>query len=359
MKKHLLVVIALVALVGFVPTKSTAQTGNNVLVEYITGTWCGYCPCGHVILDNTVAAFPTTVVLAYHGASSDPWQSYTTGIRLALFGSSQSYPTAVIGRKTGVLSRSAWYNNVGNQTGLDSPGVSIVLNNKQYNSGTRTITGSIAVTSLKQLTGSFYINFVLTEDNLVYPQNYYASCGVAGYHNDYVHDHVVKAMINGDLGTLLSTTDDWSPGTTVNVPLNYTLPVDVVPQNCKVNIFVYQESGSLNSSSYVQQAMTESVTGLTGISNLNEVPEIYSLEQNYPNPFNPTTNISFSIPNDGNTSLKFYNNMGQEIATYVEGFLKAGTYKAEFDGSKLASGVYYYTLKTDNFTQTKKMILIK
>ncbi len=57
--------------------------------------------------------------------------------------------------------------------------------------------------------------------------------------------------------------------------------------------------------------------------------------------------------------MKFYDIMGQEIATYVDGFLEAGTYKAEFDGSNFASGIYFYTLKTDNFVETKRMSLIK
>jgi hypothetical protein len=89
------------------------------------------------------------------------------------------------------------------------------------------------------------------------------------------------------------------------------------------------------------------------------IPTKYSLTQNYPNPFNPTTNINFTLPKAGNVTLKVYDIMGREIATLVNGYQAAQTYHVQFDGSSLASGVYFYTLHTDNFTQTKKMILMK
>jgi len=102
-----------------------------------------------------------------------------------------------------------------------------------------------------------------------------------------------------------------------------------------------------------------SVTGASGIQNQNTIPVEYSLSQNYPNPFNPTTNFSFSVPKDGNVSLKFYDVLGNEVDSYVNGFLKAGVYSVEFDGSKLSSGIYFYTLTSSEFSLTKKMILTK
>ncbi|NOS84373.1 MAG: hypothetical protein HOP31_04450, partial [Ignavibacteria bacterium] len=70
MKKHLLIVIALVTLVGFKPNV-TAQTGFNTAVEYFTGTWCQWCPCSHAIIENILTNFPNTVVLSYHVLSND------------------------------------------------------------------------------------------------------------------------------------------------------------------------------------------------------------------------------------------------------------------------------------------------
>uniref|UniRef100_A0A7V3E826 T9SS type A sorting domain-containing protein n=1 Tax=Ignavibacterium album TaxID=591197 RepID=A0A7V3E826_9BACT len=94
-------------------------------------------------------------------------------------------------------------------------------------------------------------------------------------------------------------------------------------------------------------------------SNSLEIPIEFSLEQNYPNPFNPGTKISWQSPVDCRQTLKVYDILGNEVATLVDEFREAGRYEIEFDASKLASGMYLYQLKADNYTETKKMILIK
>jgi len=97
-------------------------------------------------------------------------------------------------------------------------------------------------------------------------------------------------------------------------------------------------------------------TGLTNIS--NELPLNYSLS-NYPNPFNPSTNIIFDIPVQDNVKLSIYNLLGQEVKVLVNEKLNAGKYKLEFNASDFASGIYFYKLETENFTETKKMVLLK
>lgn len=85
----------------------------------------------------------------------------------------------------------------------------------------------------------------------------------------------------------------------------------------------------------------------------------YELQQNYPNPFNPSTKIRFSIPSNEFVTLKVYNVLGSEIATLINDVLNAGSYEVDFNAEGLTSGVYFYTLSTDNFTNTRKMILTK
>ncbi|MGD8779039.1 MAG: T9SS type A sorting domain-containing protein [Ignavibacteria bacterium] len=97
-----------------------------------------------------------------------------------------------------------------------------------------------------------------------------------------------------------------------------------------------------------------------GVEKVPGLPVDYTLSQNYPNPFNPTTVIDFTIPKAGNVTLKVYNAVGEEVAILVNGFKDASNYKVDFNASNLASGVYFYTLKVDNnFTQSKKMLLLK
>jgi len=97
----------------------------------------------------------------------------------------------------------------------------------------------------------------------------------------------------------------------------------------------------------------------TGINNQSEVPEKYFLGQNYPNPFNPTTNIKFAIPKSGFTTLKVYDAMGREVAVLFNSKLEAGQYNADFNAANLSSGVYFYKLTSGDFTDVKKLTLIK
>jgi plastocyanin len=89
------------------------------------------------------------------------------------------------------------------------------------------------------------------------------------------------------------------------------------------------------------------------------VPSEFSLSQNYPNPFNPSTLISYSIPVNANVSLKIYDAVGNEVTTLVNERQESGTYQVVFNASRLASGIYYYTITAGSFTASKKMILMK
>ncbi len=102
-----------------------------------------------------------------------------------------------------------------------------------------------------------------------------------------------------------------------------------------------------------------------GITDIKEeqFPGGFTLYQNYPNPFNPKTTIKFSIKRQlkewNNTSLKIYNALGQEISSLLNKQLQAGEYEIEFDANELPSGMYYYTLKSGEYTHTRKLLLIK
>jgi hypothetical protein len=88
-------------------------------------------------------------------------------------------------------------------------------------------------------------------------------------------------------------------------------------------------------------------------------PSRFELLQNYPNPFNPSTTIKFEIPNDGTITLKIFDVLGKVVETLVNEQKPAGKYEVDFDGSELTSGIYFYQLRAGNYSETKKMILIK
>jgi len=89
------------------------------------------------------------------------------------------------------------------------------------------------------------------------------------------------------------------------------------------------------------------------------VPAKYELLQNYPNPFNPSTSISYALPKDGFVNLKMYDVLGREIKTLISEFKKANIYTVDFNASDLSTGVYYYKINVDGYSDVKKMMYIK
>lgn len=101
---------------------------------------------------------------------------------------------------------------------------------------------------------------------------------------------------------------------------------------------------------------------LTSLEKNKTIPDSYKLMQNYPNPFNPETTIEYQLPVSSHVSLKVYNILGKEITTLVDEFKQAGVHRVKFNSnisSSLSSGVYFYKITAGNFSEIKKMLLIK
>ena len=129
------------------------------------------------------------------------------------------------------------------------------------------------------------------------------------------------------------------------------------------NFFVY---ASVATGEYQQwredPAVEETRVSLSAAT--GSIPNSYALMQNYPNPFNPSTEISFDLPKASNVELRIFNVLGQQVRTLSNGAMEAGQHKIVWDGrdqggSQVSSGVYFYRLTAGNYTDTKKMMLLK
>lgn len=141
-----------------------------------------------------------------------------------------------------------------------------------------------------------------------------------------------------------------------NIPADPFLRTNphVLPSLKKAKNTIYM---SIANPSYVELPMISYAVGINNIS--TTVPAGYSLSQNYPNPFNPVTKIKFQIKETKEMKLSVYDITGKEVATLVNQKLAPGTYEYTWDAGKYSSGIYFYRLQTDNFSETKKMILVK
>ena len=128
----------------------------------------------------------------------------------------------------------------------------------------------------------------------------------------------------------------------------------------KTKIFVFENNKNIeitNTGNYKTETDGIAVRGNNEIT--TSLPTEFSLSQNYPNPFNPSTVINYELPSSNFVTLKIYDLVGKEVATLMNEKLDAGRYTATFNGSNLASGMYFYKISAGNFTFVKKMVLIK
>ncbi|CAN5549918.1 hypothetical protein BH10BAC5_BH10BAC5_09320 [soil metagenome] len=162
------------------------------------------------------------------------------------------------------------------------------------------------------------------------------------------------SSFNKKLGTIR-----WPLGSPYGIFNNYKFSLAAyIPGSIYVGFRYYMDC--TNGDGYFVQLDDIALGTAVGINQISgNLPEKYSLSQNYPNPFNPTTKINFQLPINSSYNINVYDMLGKNIYTFSEKNKAAGTYELELDMKNFSSGIYFYTLQAESYSNTKKMMLIK
>lgn len=350
MKKTFTIFLVILLAFCFLPLQTYSQAPQKVLFENWTSSTCGPCASNNPQLRAWIDAhWANLVCVAYHvgwpSPGNDPMYLYnpTQSYDRRYYYNVNAVPEGVlmgsytyIGSPFNFGNMSALYDNYITQT---SPsGVSVVDTRIPPDSNKAVVT----VTNYTALpAGTYYLRVMVVEHWIIYPSP-------PGTNGETIFENVFRKSMPTSTGTVVPT----AAGT---YTFEFRYWMDPVWKDSSIATIAFiQNDGS---KAIVNTSRHGMITGIT--PNTNEIPVKYSLNQNYPNPFNPTTRIEFNIPKDEYVTLNIYDILGNKVKTIVDGMHKAGQYNVMVDGTNLASGIYFYTLRTDNYAETKKMTLLK
>jgi len=174
---------------------------------------------------------------------------------------------------------------------------------------------------------------------------------------------VITAMSIDNSGNIFIALENWAVYPSVDIGVYYSQDKGATWNYVALDSILVNSLVSFGASTY---AITNGYGvyllnpgNATTVKSLSTLPKNFELYQNYPNPFNPSTVISYQMPTAGHVVLKIYDILGRDVATLVNEEKSAGNYKVTFNGSRLASGMYFYQLKAGDYLQTKKLMLLK
>ncbi len=337
---------------------SYASQKSVVLAEECTDTECTYCPGAASALDSLNETYPDNVaIIAYHGGFSgnDPFDNTPAGDRRSYY-SVTGYPTAIFGgdrKEVGGAAAGSDWSDV--YLGYEE---AYLAERNEYTPFTMSLRYTEDGTTLNVQSTTTYES-ITTQKNL---KLRYALCES---HIAYTWEtsmdslHFVERDMYPDAAgkDFNNATSQPQEGTQIVDEVEFTIPSGVVKENCEFIAFVQDEE----TKEVLVASKVNLGNGPSAIDNGGQVstPAHFALDQNYPNPFNPTTAIGYQLSAVSHVELTVYNALGQKVRTLVNTNQTAGTYSVAFDASGLPSGIYFYRLTAGNFTQLRKMVLIK
>ncbi len=234
--------------------EAIAQQRNPVLEEF-TGTWCQWCPCGHDIMEDIVAAIPNAIMIGYHGpaSGSDPFSFFSGNSVIGMFGSF-GWPNGCPDRTGPTSSRSLW---MGQMTARNSVPATVAIDvSRTFNPATREFNATIDFTALTNLNGQYNFTVILKESGIVWNQSGNGSCTGGA---NYVHKHVVRDMMNGATGQEV-VNGAWNLNDVITKTVTRTIPhpggpgPDMVWDNCDIVVMVHEVASPIYNGE-IQQAV--------------------------------------------------------------------------------------------------------
>lgn len=342
--KKLLLTISFCAF-SFMNFINAQEYDRNILIEVFTNSHCPLCPPAHSAVSSYLAngsakervsyiyyhmVFPYSDDLLNQANTSDP------AGRNNYYGPFGSTPVGFFDGETQSGGYSNWGSKIDARLAVKSP----LQINLSGSKGSGSFTVDAQINAGSSVGGNNVIHFVVVEN-----VNYNGRNGVNP------HNHVLRKMITSPTGESINLASNQTVSKTINLESAWNTG------NIGVVVFVQNSSSK---EVYQSNFITYDELGITSVDDINNsILDSYNLSQNYPNPFNPTTSIEYQIPAEENVVLKVYNLIGQEVAELVNEKKSAGSYKVNFNAEKLASGVYYYTLRAGNFVGSQKLVLLK
>lgn len=343
MKKYFLILILFSAIL------LSAQNTRNNLFEYATGTWCTSCACGHLEINENIApAFPNTVFIAYHSGGADPFSQFQGNEILNEMGFG-ALPAGIVDRVSSIMPHIDWLEAITDMSNVP-PTVEIEASTL-YNVAERKVSISVSTSALEDLGYTYYLSLILLEDNIISPQAGSEFC--PGGEN-FVHNNVARAMLNGSQGEEIWSDGTWFAGNELSYEGEYTISEDFNEQNCRIAVLVYRHKIPLQKA-HVQQAISvDVIEGTTPVE-----LESFSVR-----------NISGSAILEWSTATEL-NNRGFEISRSLDGsgyekvtfVTGSGTTSKRnqysFTDSPESNGKYYYKLAQVDLDGKREVLGIK
>ncbi len=356
---------------AMITSSLSAQAPKRVIVEDLTGTWCGYCPRGKTVLEDCMTTYPGTIGMEVHNGDT-----YKTAYSLAIDAglTPSGYPNGSIDRfafggATPCFGTTAWKSKVATRLNTSTP-VAVGITST-YNSSTRALSVTVKASFLAAASGAMNISCVLTEDNVVTPsdpQHNYMNAtvgdpwyGMGSTIPNYEHDGVARLNLASDhWGTANVIPASVSAGATYSQTYNYTVPATWNASNVYIVAFV-NKAGTTSTTREIMNANRVVIGSSTVDVAENKAIDQLQIKNAFPNPFSEMTAIQFQLNATDNVTLNVYNSTGQLVNTLVNTKLAPGEHTFYWAGNStggdaVAPGLYRYVITTSS-NQVSKSVM--